>query len=255
MAEAIISRLLEKNLYGGDSIIIGEPLAERRQWWQNSYKVAVTEDNQRVLAESEIILLAIKPQNLKEVVASIRLEDTTNRPLVVSILAGVSLKKLGESFPGLPLVRVMPNTPAVVGEAMTAITANELVSPLQLQQVRAMFEAIGEVVEIPEYLMDAVTGLSGSGPAFVAIMIEALSDGGVAAGLPRQMALDLAIQTVLGTATLLKLKKLHPAILKDQVSSPGGTTIAGVMELENRGFRGAVASAVMAAYKKARDGF
>lgn len=254
MAEAIISRLLEKNLYNGDNIIIGEPLVSRRQWWQKTYQVAVTEDNQRVLAESEILLLAVKPQNLKEVVASLKLDDTTNRPLVVSILAGVSLDLLAEGFPGLPLVRVMPNTPAVVGQAMTAITANDLVSPLQLQQVRAIFEAVGEVVEVPEYLMDAVTGLSGSGPAFVAMMVEALSDGGVAAGLPRQMALDLAIQTVLGTATLLKLKKLHPALLKEQVSSPGGTTIAGVMALEDRGFRGAVISAVMAAYKRARDG-
>ena len=130
----------------------------------------------------------------------------------------------------------MPNTPALVGKGMTAIAPNGKVSKEDLTVAQSIFGAIGEVIEVPEYQMDAVTGLSGSGPAFVAMMVEALSDGGVAVGLPRAIASQLALQTVLGTAELIKTKQLHPAVLKDQVTSPGGTTIAGVAQLEKKRF-------------------
>ena len=147
----------------------------------------------------------------------------------------------------------MPNTPATVGEGMSAIASGTKVKPSHLEEAKQIFSAVGEVVEVPEYQMDAVTGLSGSGPAYVAIMIEALADGGVAVGLPRAIALELAIQTVLGTATLLKESDLHPAQLKDRVSSPGGTTIAGVAALEQRGFRAAAMEAVKASYNRSQE--
>lgn len=252
MAEAIVSRLLQKNIYSANSIIIGEPNLSRRQFWHDQYSVTTTEDNQHILDNCEILLLAIKPQIFSNVVSSLNL-NIHQKPLILSILAGVSLDKLASYFSEYAIVRVMPNTPAIVGEAMTAISANEKVTSLQLDLTLSLFDAIGSVISIPESLMDAVTGLSGSGPAFVALMIEALADGGVASGLPRSIALELATQTVLGTAELVKQTNLHPAILKDQVTSPGGTTIAGVAQLEKNGFRHAVISAVTTAYKRSQE--
>lgn len=136
---------------------------------------------------------------------------------------------------------------------MTAIASGKAVTPDQMEQAKAIFQAVGEVVEVPESLMDAVTGLSGSGPAYVAIMIEALADGGVAAGLPRAIASQLALSTVLGTAQLLQESQLHPAQLKDQVTSPGGTTIAGIAQLERAGFRSALIEAVKAAKERSQQ--
>lgn len=253
MAEAIISRLIQENIYSSSEIIISEPSVTRRQFWQEKYSVIITEKNQQILDNAEIIILAIKPQIFSTVISDLTFNFQTKNPLILSILAGVSLDKLAQGFPQFPLVRVMPNTPAIVGEGMTAISPNNLVSQKQLAVTLSIFKAIGSVIEIPEYLMDAVTGLSGSGPAFVALMIEALADGGVAAGLPRTIALQLATQTVLGTAQLVKQQNLHPALLKDQVTSPGGTTIAGVAHLEKNGFRHAVISAVTAAYQRSQQ--
>ncbi len=252
MAEAIISRLLKEKIYSSSSIIVSDPQISRRQFWHDQYSVTTTEDNQHILDNCEILLLAIKPQIFENVVSSLNL-NLHEKPLVLSILAGVSLEKLAHHFPEYPIVRVMPNTPAIVGEAMTAISPNEKVTSLQLDLTLSLFHSIGSVIQIQESLMDAVTGLSGSGPAFVALMIEALADGGVASGLPRSIALELATQTVLGTAQLVKHKNLHPAILKDQVTSPGGTTIAGVAQLEKNGFRHAVISAVTTAYKRSQE--
>ncbi len=147
----------------------------------------------------------------------------------------------------------MPNTPATVGAGMTAIAAGNHINPSHLTVATSIFAAVGKVVEVPESLMDGVTGLSGSGPAFVALMIEALSDGGVAAGLPRAIAAKLALQTVLGTAKLIEETGIHPAQLKDNVTSPGGTTIAGVGKLEEKGFRSAVIEAVKTAYGRSQE--
>jgi pyrroline-5-carboxylate reductase len=147
----------------------------------------------------------------------------------------------------------MPNTPAIVGAGVTAIAAGQHTTSTHLEQARAIFGAVGEVVEVPESLMDAVTGLSGSGPGFVAIAIEALTDGGVAAGLPRAIAAKLAVQTVRGTAQLLQESAMHPAELKDRVTSPGGTTIAGIAALEKSGFRSALISAVQSAYQRSQE--
>jgi pyrroline-5-carboxylate reductase len=252
MAEAILTRLLTSQVYPAHAILVSDPQSQRQDFLAQTYQVSVTSHNQEILQATEAVLLAIKPQILGTVTAQLTLESQEKYPLILSILAGITLNRLETAFPHFPVIRVMPNTPATVGEGMTAIAPGNLIQPSHLILATSIFEAVGEVVQIPESLMDGVTGLSGSGPAFVALMIEALSDGGVASGLPRAIATKLAVQTVLGTATLMKESGLHPGQLKDNVTSPGGTTIAGVAKLEEKGFRSAVIEAVKAAYRRSQ---
>ena len=253
MAEAILSRLLKENMCWPEKVLVGEPLASRRTFLQQQYGVQVSSNNCEVFYNSDVLLLAIKPQVFDVLCGELEAEDhQESKPLIISILAGVSLDRLQRAFPYQPIVRAMPNTTATVAASMTAIAQGQKVSPSHFSLAKSIFAAVGEVVEVSESLMDGVTGLSGSGPAFVAMMIEALADGGVATGLPRQVANQLALQTVLGTAQLLKESGLHPAQLKDRVTSPGGTTIAGVAQLEKNGFRSAVMEAVKAAYLRSQ---
>jgi pyrroline-5-carboxylate reductase len=250
MAEAILSRLLVKQVFAANTVLVSEPRTERRDFLAQKYQVRVTAKNQTAISKAQVLLLAIKPQILDLVVA-----DITPNPnsTVISILAGVTIAKLEQSFPQQPVIRVMPNTPATVGAGMTAIATGVYAQAEHIEQAKSIFAAVGEVVEVPESSMDAVTGLSGSGPAFVALAIEALADGGVASGLPRAIALQLATQTVLGTATLIKQTDIHPGVLKDQVTSPGGTTIAGVAKLESLGFRSALIEAVKTATARSQE--
>jgi pyrroline-5-carboxylate reductase len=250
MGSAILSRLLAHGLYQSNEIVVSDPTLQQRELLQQAYGVQVTDDN-NLAATAPILLLAIKPQIFDRVVAD--LVRPIRSPLVISILAGVSIARLARAFPDRAIVRAMPNTPATVGAGMTAIATGVGVSPQDLDLATQIFQAIGQVVTVPESLMDAVTGLSGSGPAYVAVAIEALSDGGVAAGLPRTIADRLALQTVLGTAQLLTESQLHPAQLKDRVTSPGGTTIAGVTKLERAGFRSALIEAVIAAAERSQE--
>ena len=252
MGEAILSRLITENVYDADAVLVSDPQPQRRDFLQQNYHVSVTEDN-GAAAAAEVLLLSVKPQVLEAVAAGLANRESTSKPLVLSILAGVPLARLEAAFPEHPIIRAMPNTPATVGAAMTAIASSQTVEPHHLAQAKSIFAAVGQVVEVPESLMDAVTGLSGSGPAFVAMMIEALADGGVAAGLPRAIASQLSLQTVFGTAQLLQHTHLHPAQLKDRVTSPGGTTIAGVAALEKQGFRSALIEAVQAAYRRSQE--
>jgi pyrroline-5-carboxylate reductase len=250
MGEAILSRLISGGKYQCGEIIVSSSTLQRREFLHQKYGVVVTDDNTMV-ATAPILLLAIKPQIFDRVIGE--LSQPNSSQLVISILAGVKLDKLELAFPNRPIVRAMPNTPATVGAGMTAITAGSYVLAEHLELAAQIFKAVGEVVTVPESLMDAVTGLSGSGPAYVAIAIEALADGGVAAGLPRQIANKLALQTVLGTAQLLNESELHPAQLKDRVTSPGGTTITGITKLEQSGFRSALIEAVIAAAKRSQE--
>lgn len=250
MAEAILSRLLAQQVFAPNTVLVSEPRKERRDFLTEKYQVQVTADNQVAIAAAEILLLAVKPQVFSLVVADI----TPNaQSTIISILAGVTINKLEQAFPQQPVIRVMPNTPATVGAGMTAIAPGTDAQEEHIQQARKIFSAVGEVVEVAESSMDAVTGLSGSGPAFVTLAIEALADGGVASGLPRAIALKLATQTVLGTATLVKETGMHPGVLKDQVTSPGGTTIAGVAKLESLGFRSALIEAVKTATARSKE--
>lgn len=250
MAEAILSRLLVEQVFTANTVLVSEPRAARRDFLAQKYQVQVTADNQAAISAAKILLLAVKPQVLDLVVANITPNPSST---VVSILAGVKIAKLEQVFPNQPIIRVMPNTPATVGAGMTAIAGGNYAQKEHLAQAKNIFAAVGEVVEVSESSMDAVTGLSGSGPAFVALAIEALADGGVASGLPRAIALQLATQTVLGTATLVKETGLHPGVLKDQVTSPGGTTIAGVAKLESAGFRSALIEAVKTATARSKE--
>jgi pyrroline-5-carboxylate reductase len=255
MGEALLSRFIALGIYQGSEILVSEPQASRQSFLKQQYDVAVTTDNCLVLAQArEAVMLAVKPQVFSAIAQELAdILPIEHSPLIISILAGVPLKQLEAAFLQMPVIRAMPNTPATVGAGITAICLGAYTHPIHQQTAQRIFAAVGEVVEVPETLMDAVTGLSGSGPAYVALMIEALSDGGVAAGLPRAVAKQLALHTVLGTAKLLEETKLHPAELKDQVTSPGGTTIAGVSQLEKAGFRSAVIEAVRAATNRSQE--
>ncbi len=255
MGETLLSRLIAQKIYQPSEVLVSEPLLERRNLLAQQYGVQVTADTQAVASTAQVLLLAIKPQIFTAVAQTLQdvVVTLVAKPLVISILAGVSLHQLETAFPHLPAIRAMPNTPATVGAGMTAIALGNHTNESHRTTAMQLFAAAGEVVEVPEVLMDAVTGLSGSGPAYVALMVEALADGGVAAGLPRAIALQLALQTVRGTALLLQETGMHPAVLKDRVTSPGGTTIAGIAELERFGFRSALIQAVQAAAKRSQE--
>jgi pyrroline-5-carboxylate reductase len=247
MGEAIASCLISKQIYNPQDIWITEPSLSRRDYLQSKYGVSVSDVPTKDVG---VILLAIKPQIFDEI--SLQL-CSTNAALVISIMAGINLELLEETFLQHSVIRAMPNTPAQIGAGITAIAIGGLIDPSHKTIAECIFGAVGEVIEVPESLLDAVTGLSGSGPGYVSIIIEALADGGVAAGLPRAIAMKLAIQTVLGTSQMLKETGLHPAQLKDQVTSPGGTTIAGIAQLEKSGVRSGIIEAVITAARRAKE--
>jgi pyrroline-5-carboxylate reductase len=199
-----------------------------------------------------VLLLAVKPDQVGEVLADVR-GHFTEKHLLISIAAGVPIARLEAGLaPGARVIRVMPNTPALVGASASAFALGKSAPPADGQVAQKLFSAVGVAYQVKESLLDAVTGLSGSGPAFVFLMLEALSDGGVAAGLPRDIATKLAAQTMLGSAKMLLETGLHPGALKDMVTSPGGTTIEGIHELEKAGVRAALINAVRAATEKSK---
>ncbi|MEP0926417.1 pyrroline-5-carboxylate reductase [Leptolyngbya sp. SLC-A1] len=252
MGEALITRLLDQGIFVPEAVIVSDPQASRREVLHHTYGVQTTAENQAVVDAAETVLLAIKPQMLGAVAEKLRFPGR-EKPLLLSILAGVPLARLEKEFLGWAVVRAMPNTPATVGAGVTALAAGEAVSVTQREQARSIFASVGTVVEVPESQMDAVTALSGSGPGYIALVVEALADGGVAVGLPRTIALELAIATVRGTGELLHQGDLHPAVLKDRVTSPGGTTIAGIATLEVGGLRSALIEAVRSAYLRSKE--
>ncbi len=210
-----------------------------------------TASNREVIA-ARTVFVAVKPHQVREVLREVR-EALTSEHLVVSIAAGVTLAALQSAVPaGTRLVRVMPNTPALVGASATAFSLGSSCQPEDGRWVQRLFTSVGIALPVSEALLDAVTGLSGSGPAYGYLMIEALSDGGVAAGLPRDVSTRLAAQTLMGAARMVLETGLHPGVLKDQVTSPGGTTIEGIHELEKAGVRAGLMNAVGAATEKSR---
>jgi pyrroline-5-carboxylate reductase len=252
MAEAMISGLLLGQVCSAESIWATDPVAERRDRLKGQFGIRVGSANREAAAWADVIVLAVKPQNLPAVLSE--LGPTLAHALVISIVAGVTIRTIAEQAGGATrVVRAMPNTPALVREGMTALVMGAGVSDDDAGLVRTIFETVGRVVAVEERLMDAVTGLSGSGPAYVFQAIEALADGGVMMGLPRQTAELLAAQTVFGSARLVLESGVHPAQLKDRVASPGGTTIAGLHQLEQRGFRAALMAAVEAATTRSKE--
>ena len=208
---------------------------------------------------AEVVLLAVKPQQLEAVAAAAAAAAPApaaagdQAPLLISVLAGVSVARLERLFPGRRIVRAVPNTPCLVRAGLTGLAWGDGVPAEQQAWVQQLFAQVGEVLELPESQLDAFLALTSSGPAFVALVAEAMADGAVAAGLPRQQAHHLAHRTLAGTAALLQEQRLHPAQLKDMVSSPGGTTIAGIRALESGGLRAALIEAVVAAAERSRE--
>ncbi len=252
MGRALLSAAVRNGVVEATEVIASDVSPARRSEAEQ-LGCAATDDNREVVDGAANILVAVKPQVIGEVLGDLRQEFRAGQ-LVVSIAAGVSLETLREAVGRAPnLVRVMPNICCTVGEAASAWSAAPGVTDEQRAFVAELLGAAGEVVEVEEELLDAVTGLSGSGPAFAAVFIEALADGGVKAGLGRGQALRLAAQTALGAARWILDNDASPAVLKDLVSSPGGTTIAGLSALEARAFRAAVMEAVVAAAERARE--
>jgi pyrroline-5-carboxylate reductase len=208
--------------------------------------------------QAPVLLLAVKPQQLAAAAAAAGEAANDGPPggdggLLISVLAGVSLARLAQLFPGWRCVRAVPNTPALVRSALTGLAFAPAVASLERQRVGQLFAQVGEVHELPESQLDAFLALTSSGPAFVALVAEAMADGAVAAGLPRQLAHHLAHRTLAGTAALLFERELHPGALKDMVSSPAGTTMAGLRQLERLGLRSALIEAVVAAAERSRE--
>lgn len=251
MAEALLRGLL-RGEFSPTDIIVAEPLAARRKALAGAYQVQITDDNREATAAADLVLLAVKPQLAGTVLAGIA-GAFSRKKLLLSILAGTSTSVLEAHLQNSPrVVRAMPNTPALVGEGATALCAGRFAEAADLATASRLFASVGSVVIVGEAQMDAVTGLSGSGPAYVFTIIEALADGGVKEGLPRDTALALATQTVLGAARLVREGE-HPAVLRDRVCSPGGTTIAGIKALEERGLRAALMEAVSQAAERSRE--
>ena len=256
MAEALVAGLAAAGVAPA-RMRASDPVAARRDQLAGRFGIAVTASNADVVAASDLVVLAVKPALVAAVLDEIAAANpaAAARPLWLSIAAGVPLSRLSAALPaGARVVRAMPNTPALVRSGATALAAGDSCSAEDRALARALCETVGSVWEAPsEALLDAVTGLSGSGPAYVFVFLEALSDAGVRVGLPREAASMLAIQTVLGSARLALETGRHPAQLKDQVTSPGGTTIAGLERLEAGGLRAAVYEAVAAATARSRQ--
>lgn len=252
MGEALIGGWLAAKTVPPEAIIATDASAERRDLMKRRFGVRTGTDNRDAAARADVVVLAVKPQILDGVMKD--LSSALSGKLVLSIAAGVTIAHLAKLAPkGARFVRVMPNTPVLVRDGVSALSFGAGVTEKEQQLARRLFEAVGRTVVVEEKLMDAVTGLSGSGPAYVFLAIEALADGGVKMGLPRTVADLLAAQTVLGAARMVLETGEHPAKLKNNVASPGGTTIAGLHRLEQGGLRAALMAAVEAAAKRSEE--
>ncbi|MBA2487418.1 MAG: pyrroline-5-carboxylate reductase [Nitrospira sp.] len=252
MAEALIGGLLAGHVCEPMSISATDPLAARRDVLNTRFNIQVGADNTIAVHEADMVVLAVKPQSMPALLNDVG--QALTGKLVVSIAAGMTISWMCERIvTPRGIVRAMPNTPALVREGVTALACQADLPTDDLAAVRTLFEAVGSVVAVEERLMDAVTGLSGSGPAYVFVAIEALADGGVKMGLPRATAVLLAAQTVLGAARMVLESGEHPALLKDRVASPGGTTIAGLHQLEAGGLRSCLMAAVEAATNRSQE--
>jgi pyrroline-5-carboxylate reductase len=248
MAEAMLKGLLSAAFIEAKNIMVSDVSSARRDFLHTEYKVKATDDNREVAAKSDILVLAIKPQIVKKVLEEIH-DLIDSKKLIVSIAAGVSIETIDDILRAgqdkkVCIVKTMPNTPALVQEGVTAIASCSHVSKMDVKIAHRLFEAIGQTVDVAETHLDAVTGLSGSGPAYIFMIIEALSDAGVKMGLSRDVANTLTVQTVLGSAKLARESGKHPGELKDMVTSPGGTTISGLHTLEAGGLRTTLMNAV-----------
>ncbi len=253
MGSALIRGFVEKGLFSTDEIFASDPSQERRSLMEKECGIKTFDDNRECVEHSDIVLLAVKPQVMGPVLDGLR-GYVEKDHLIVSIAAGISTQYIEDRLEeGARVVRVMPNTPALIHEGAAAVCRGECATEEDLDLCVSLFEAVGIAVKVPETLMDAVTGLSGSGPAYCFRFIEALIEGGVLEGLPRDVATQLAVQTVIGAARLLSTSGKHPGELEAMVTSPGGTTIRGLFALEKNGFTAGVMEAVSQATVRSRE--
>lgn len=252
MASALASGLVHAGIASGGDVIASDVSSAARTAFAEVVGARTTGFNPDVANFATVLVLAVKPDQVNDVLVELS-PHLNDQHLIVSIAAGVTLARMESSLPpGARVVRVMPNTPALVRASASAFALGRTATAEDSQIVSRLFSSVGVALQVKESLLDAVTGLSGSGPAYVYLMIEALSDGGVAAGLPREVATKLAAQTLLGAAKMALETGLHPGALKDMVTSPGGTTIEGIHELEKAGLRAALMNAVRAAADKSK---
>ena len=254
MAQALAGGLVSAGLDPA-RLLGADPMPPQRESWKQSLGIETADDNAALVKACDVIVLCVKPGMVGAVLSALPSDADATRPLWVSIAAGVSHASIASNLPdSARIVRTMPNTPALVGAGATALFAGDGVTDEEIAAVEALFGAVGLTWVSPdEGLLDAVTGLSGSGPAYVFLILEALGDAGVRQGLPRDAAYQLAFQTVYGAARLALETGRHPGALKDQVTSPGGTTIAGLERLEAGGVRAAIHDAVAAATARSRE--
>ena len=250
MAEAMIAGVIEAGVTGAEQIRVGEPVEARRGYLRDTYSVETSHDNLDAVRGADVVILAVKPQQTAAVISGLngRIDEGTT---VLSIVGGFKVIQLVDGLGHKAVVRVMPNTPAQIGAGMSVWTATDDVSDAGREAAGAVLRSLGEEIYVPdEKLIDMATALSGCGPAYVFLFIEALIDAGVYIGMSRDMSRTLALQTVLGSARLVAESGRHPAELKDMVTSPAGATVEGILAFEQRAFRGAVMDAVSAAYDK-----
>jgi len=250
MAEAILRGLLRAGMRS-DQLLASDPDPVRREYVSRELGVRATESNTEVAQKSHLAVLAMKPAQVEVATADLPRDRS---PLFVSVVAGCRIATLKRFLgPSARIVRAMPNTPALIGSGISALAHDSGLSEEDVRQAEAVLAAIGRVVQVTESLMDAVTGLSGSGPAYAFLFIEALTEAGVREGFSQDVAQELAVETVLGAARLIQESGEHPAVLRERVTSPGGTTVAGLAALEQAGFRSAVLAAVKAATARSRE--
>ncbi len=250
MAEAIIKAVLKKKILNKEDILVSDILPHRLDSLHQEYGITGAVDNEQAAAKADLVILSVKPQNLHDISADLS-RILNSRQTVASIMAGVSIATLERSLKHQSIVRIMPNTPAQIGAGMSVWTATKPVPKQVVEQVKVILKTLGEEIYVKEEkYVDMATAVSGSGPAFMFLIIEALVDAGVHIGLPRDTAKMLAVQTALGSSLLVKETGKHTSELKDMVSSPGGTTVEGLLELEKGQVKADLIRAVTAAYQK-----
>ncbi len=252
MGSALIKGIIESEVTDRKLIYAFDVDKDKLNGVVDTFGINKTQDIGEGVKKSDIILIAVKPQHIEGVLRELS-NYVTSSQLVISIAAGIGLNVLESHLPEIPVVRIMPNTPAQVGSAVSAISPSPLVDKEKLEKVMVLFGSVGETVIVKEELMDAVTGLSGSGPAYIFLIIEALSDAGVRMGLPRPISLKLAAHTVRGAAEMVIQTGKNPEVLKEMVTSPGGTTIEGIYALEKKGVRSALMEAVEKATLRSKE--
>jgi pyrroline-5-carboxylate reductase len=254
MATALASGFVSAKLVEARALTASDPSSAAREQFEADIPGAnIVAENGDVVSQSDVVILAVKPQQMAAVLTGIR-EALRRDALIVSIAAGVPLTRLASGLPpGQRAIRVMPNTPCLIGRGASAYSLGPSATPEDARLVAQLLSAVGVAHQVPEEQLDAVTGLSGSGPAFAYTMIEVLSEGGVAMGLPAALAADLAVRTVAGAAEMILSTGETPAVLRDRVTSPGGTTLAGLKALDEGGFRAAVLGAVTAATRRSAE--